>query len=46
MAQEQTTGDGIEDWIAATMCAADERSVDLEQLSGLHLVAWLGIGKI
>ena len=31
MAQEQTTGDGIEDWIAATMCAADERSVDLEQ---------------
>ena len=31
MAQEQTTGDGIEDWIAATMCAADDRSVDLEQ---------------
>ena len=31
LAQEQTTGDGIEDWVAATMCAADHRSVDLEQ---------------
>ncbi|HJN95862.1 MAG TPA: PQQ-binding-like beta-propeller repeat protein [Gammaproteobacteria bacterium] len=28
LAQEQTTGD---DWVAATMCAADNRSVDLQQ---------------
>ena len=31
MAQEQTTGDEIEAWVTATMCAADDRSVDLEQ---------------
>ena len=31
LAQEQATGDGIEDWVAATMCAVDHRSVDLEQ---------------
>ena len=28
LAQEQTTGD---EWVAATMCAADNRSVDLDQ---------------
>ena len=31
MAQEQTTGDEIEAWVTATMCAADDRSVDVEQ---------------
>ena len=31
LAQEPTAGGGIEDWVAATMCAADSRSVDLEQ---------------
>ena len=31
LAQEQAMGDGIEDWVAATMCAVDHRSVDLEQ---------------
>lgn len=31
LAQEPATGDGSEDWVAATMCAADSRSVDLGQ---------------
>lgn len=30
LAQEQTS-DGIEEWVAATMCAADNRAVDLKQ---------------
>ncbi|MDG1025228.1 MAG: PQQ-binding-like beta-propeller repeat protein [Gammaproteobacteria bacterium] len=29
LAQEQVAEDGIEDWILASMCAADNRSVDL-----------------
>ena len=31
LAQEQATEGGIGDWVAATMCAADNRAVDLEQ---------------
>jgi polyvinyl alcohol dehydrogenase (cytochrome) len=31
LAQEQVAEDGIEDWILASMCAADNRSVDLSQ---------------
>lgn len=31
LAQNETSGDGLEDWVAATMCAADSRSVDLSQ---------------
>lgn len=30
-AQEPATEEGVEDWITATMCAADSRSVDLKQ---------------
>ncbi len=33
LAQEQVAEDGIEDWILASMCAADNRSVDLSQAS-------------
>ena len=31
LAQEQATKEEIGDWVAATMCAADNRAVDLEQ---------------
>ena len=31
LGQEQATEGGIGDWVAATMCAADNRAVDLEQ---------------
>ena len=31
LAQELTKEEGIEDWVAATMCAADNRAVDLRQ---------------
>lgn len=31
MAQEPTAGEEIDDWVAATMCAADNRAVDLNQ---------------
>lgn len=31
LAQEQALEGGIEDWVAATMCAADNRAVDLRQ---------------
>jgi len=31
LAQEPVAEDGIEDWILASMCAADNRSVDLSQ---------------
>jgi len=30
-AQQQAAGEEIEDWIAATLCTADNRSVDLDQ---------------
>jgi len=31
LAQEQVADEGIDDWVAATMCAADNRAVDLSQ---------------
>jgi polyvinyl alcohol dehydrogenase (cytochrome) len=31
LAQEPSAEEGVEDWIAATMCAADNRAVDLSQ---------------
>ena len=31
LTQELTTEEGIEDWVAATMCAADNRAVDLRR---------------
>ncbi|MDA0281620.1 MAG: PQQ-binding-like beta-propeller repeat protein [Proteobacteria bacterium] len=31
LAQELTSEEGIEDWVAATMCAADNRAIDLTQ---------------
>ena len=31
LAQELTTEEGIEDWVAATMCASDNRAVDLRR---------------
>jgi len=30
-AQEQAAEEGVEDWVAATMCAADNRAVDLDE---------------
>ncbi|MFT6093532.1 MAG: polyvinyl alcohol dehydrogenase (cytochrome) [Pseudohongiellaceae bacterium] len=31
LAQEQAAQEGIDDWVAATMCAADNRAIDLSQ---------------
>ena len=38
-AQEQTADEGKHDWVASTMCAADNRAVDLEQLVSFSYTA-------
>ena len=38
-AQEQTADEGKHDWVASTMCALDNRAVDLEQLVSFSYTA-------
>jgi len=37
LAQDQAAEEGVEDWVAATMCAADNRAVDLNQALSFSL---------
>ncbi|PCI78625.1 MAG: hypothetical protein COB20_06365, partial [SAR86 cluster bacterium] len=39
LAQEQTREEGVEDWVAASMCGADNRAVDLEQALSFSFTA-------
>ncbi|MBL4582377.1 MAG: PQQ-binding-like beta-propeller repeat protein, partial [Gammaproteobacteria bacterium] len=39
LAQEQATEEGVEDWVAASMCAANNRAVDLEQALSFSFTA-------
>ena len=39
LAQEQTADEGKHDWVASTMCAADNRAVDLGQLLSFSFTA-------